>query len=463
MDSGMGWTPRLAGDGKPIYLAIADAIAADRDGGVLPPGTRLPPLRALAERLGLDFTTVSRGYAEARRRGLVVGRVGQGTFVCAAAVPAAEPVATAPVDMSMNAPPVPADTKVLERMRREMTECAADIPPRVMFGYGPNAGADEDRAAGLRWLGRRLSGLDTDRVLVCPGAQGALLALFSSLARPGDTVLCEALTYPGTKALAAHLGLRLVGVAMDDQGIEPDAFRAACDRHGARLLYCNPTLHNPTTVTWSAERRAEIVAIARHFGVSIVEDDAYGALPDHPPPPLAALAPDLTYHVAGLAKCLAPGLRVAYLAVPDRRLALRAAAAVRATAMAACPVTTRLATRWIASGLADAILDGIRAETRTRQHIARQLLPADSFRTADGAFHLWLSLPAGWRPSEFAEALRGARLIAAGADAFATVDDPPQGARLCLGTLNDADETRRALTVLAEVLDQTPALSQAVI
>ncbi|NFV78879.1 PLP-dependent aminotransferase family protein [Magnetospirillum aberrantis] len=462
MDSGKGWTPRLNGDGKPIYQAIADAIAADRDNGVLSPGTRLPPVRTLAERLGLDFTTVSRAYGEARRRGLVVGRVGQGTFVCAAP-PAAETAPATAIDMSMNAPPIPADSKMLERMRREMAECAADIPPRIMFGYGTTAGAGEDRAAGITWLNRRLEGLDQERVLVCPGAQGALLALFSSLARPGDTVLCEALTYPGAKSLAAHLGLKLAGVAMDDQGLRPDAFRAACETLGARVLYCNPTLHNPTTVTWSEARRVEIAAIARHFGVVIVEDDAYGMLAPQSPPPLAALAPDLTYHVAGLAKCLAPGLRVAYLAVPDRRLALRATAALRATSMAACPVTTRLATRWIASGLADALLHAIRAEARIRQGIARDILPADSFRTADGAFHLWLPLPAGWRPTEFADALRAARLIAAGTDAFAATDDAPQGARLCLGTLNGADETRRTLELLAELLDQAPALTRSVI
>ena len=75
------WMPALGRDGGPVYLAIAEAIAADIDEGRLLPGMRLPAQRALAEALGIDFTTVTRAYAEAGKRGLVEGRVGHGTYV----------------------------------------------------------------------------------------------------------------------------------------------------------------------------------------------------------------------------------------------------------------------------------------------------------------------------------------------------------------------------------------------
>ncbi|MFJ5489155.1 GntR family transcriptional regulator, partial [Hansschlegelia beijingensis] len=75
------WTPDLAVSGKPRYLAIADAVARDIETGRLSVGDRLPPQRTLAGRLTIDFTTVARGYVEARKRGLVESRVGQGTFV----------------------------------------------------------------------------------------------------------------------------------------------------------------------------------------------------------------------------------------------------------------------------------------------------------------------------------------------------------------------------------------------
>ena len=465
MEQAPGWTPKLDTKGKPVYLAIADAITDDIRLGILVPGTRLPPLRVLAEQLGLDFTTISRAYAEAGRRGLVVGRVGQGTFVQATMDRREEPEdgGVSIIDMTMNAPPSPANPQLLDRMRREMAGMALEMPSRHLLGYGNNAGAEEDRAAGFSWLAPRVPGIDLDRVVVCPGAQGAMLAVLSILTQPGDVVLSECLTYPGMKALAAHLGLRLVGIAMDSDGMLPDAFKAACDHHKPKALYCNPTLQNPTTITLSATRRAEIVQIARQFGVAIIEDDAYGMLAENAPPPVAAFGPDITYHISGLAKCVAPALRIAYLVAPDRLQAKRIATALRATMLTACTITAHFATRWINSGMAMAMCNGIRDEAQARQQIAREVLPANRFSGAACAFHLWLTLPDDWSQAEFSGYLRAKRLVVAGSDAFAVTLAPPEALRLCLGTLANRDETRRILSLLADLLDQPPALSRPVI
>ena len=93
-----------------------------------------------------------------------------------------------------------------------------------------------------------------------PGAQIAMLAVLTTLARPGDVILSERITYPGIKALAAQLGLILHGVACDAEGLLPDSLDEACRRLRPRLLYCNPTIQNPTTVTISPRRRAELAA-----------------------------------------------------------------------------------------------------------------------------------------------------------------------------------------------------------
>lgn len=465
MEHEMGWAPKLDKAGKPVYLAIADSIAEDIRAGILSAGTKLPPLRVLAERLGLDFTTISRAYNEAGKRGLVIGRVGQGTFVRAPTEPRPQVIDAVPaiIDMTMNAPPMPENPQLLERMRRDMADMALETSPRRFLGYGDNAGSEEDRAAGAFWLRHRLPDLAPESVIICPGAQGAMLALFSSLARPGDTILTESLTYPGMKALAAHLGLKLEGIAMDAQGLLPDAFKTACQQHAPKALYCNPTLQNPTTITLSAERRAEIVSIARQFGVAIVEDDSYGMLAENGPPPVAAFGPDITYHIAGLAKCVAPALRIAYLIAPDRRQSVRMIAALRATMLTASPISASLAARWINTGTATAALNGIRAEARARQQIAREILPASSFTSAPDAFHLWLRLPNDWSQAEFSGYLRAQRLAVAGSNAFAVTQTPPEALRICLGTLADRDETRRVLGLLADLLEQSPAWAQSVV
>src|SRR5580698_10033606 len=119
------WMPRLSRNSGPLYLAIADAVAADIAAGTLEPGMRLPPQRALADVLGIDFTTVTRAYAEARRRGLVEGRVGLGTYVRLRQ----KQVASVPgrvLDISMNLPPRFEDAALNARMQVGIEDVAGE-------------------------------------------------------------------------------------------------------------------------------------------------------------------------------------------------------------------------------------------------------------------------------------------------------------------------------------------------
>ena len=91
------------------------------------------------------------------------------------------------------------------------------------------------------------------------------------------------------RSIAAQLRLNLTGLPMDEDGILPDAFAEACERLKPKALYLNPTLQNPTTLTIPVRRREEICAVARKYHVPIVEDDAYGFIPQQGPAPLAAM------------------------------------------------------------------------------------------------------------------------------------------------------------------------------
>jgi DNA-binding transcriptional MocR family regulator len=456
------WTPSIDKTTGPVYLAIADALAADIQAGSLRAGDRLPPQRALASVLGIDFTTVTRAYAEARRRGLVDGKVGLGTYVRAKSTPQSRQLPSGLIDMSMNLPPRFDDPELTARMWSGLTELEGAGGLGLLLRYQEAGGTAADRAAGVSWLSERLPGLVPERVLVCPGAQGALLAVAFQLAAPGETVLAEALTYPGFRSLAGHLRLRLVPVAMDREGIDPAAFEELCRTEQPKALYCTPTLHNPTTATMSLARREAIVAVARRHQVPIIEDDAYGALPLKPLPPLAALAPDLVYHVAGLAKCLAPALRIAYLAVPNTRIAARITGVIRATTSMASPLTAALATRWIDDGTAEAVRKAIRTETAARRAIAREFLAGDGAEGEPEAFHIWLRLSEPWTRGEFSTRLRSVGIGVVGSDAFA-LDRPPEAVRLGLGAARDHAELIQSLGIVADMLGQSPAMSSMVV
>lgn len=453
------WYPDIPERNKPWYLAIADAIEDDIRKGRLAPLTRLPPQRELARVLDLDFTTVARGYVEAQRRGLIESRVGQGTFVREVNrkpdrrhAPAEELV-----DLSMNLPPETDDPALIVRMQSGLELIGQDVV--VLLRYQGFGGSRAAKDAASNWLGRRALVPAHDRLFITPGAHPALLGIIGTLAKPGDVVLCEAITYPGIKAIAAQLGVKLVGLPMDDDGIDAAALADACTRAGPKALYLNPTLQNPTTITIPEKRRSEIAAVARRHHLPIIEDDAYGFIPVDAPPPFAALAPELTWHVAGLAKCLGAGLRMAYVIAPEARSGWPVAAAIRAATVMTSPLTVALATRWIEDGTADAVLAAIREETKARQQLAAEILEPGTFKADPLSFNLWINLPDTWTRSAFVGHLRSTHIGLVASDAFTVGISPPEAVRVCLGGPSNRDAIRLALEYISHALAQSPAMA----
>jgi DNA-binding transcriptional MocR family regulator len=350
-------------------------------------------------------------------------------------------------------------------LARALGELAgADLADDLLHGYS-FAGHAAHRAAGARWLVRRGVDAELERTLVTGGAQHAMAMIFATLARPGDTVLCEAATYPGAKAFAELFGLELFGVEMDGEGLLPDALDAACRRTGARVLYTMPTVHNPMGVVLSEERRERVTEIARERGLSIVEDDSYGFLCESAPPPFAQLAPERTYFVTSLSKCLASGLRIGFLHAPAGVVSIveRLVTAGAALAWMAAPLMAELAARWIDDGTLERSIAEKRAESRARRELARKILPGIDPSADPASCHVWLALAAPWKGEDFAARAAQRGVSVTGPGAFVAGRAPvPVGVRLCLGTPSSRKELARGLELLREILsgrtDAWPAL-----
>ena len=458
------WSPTISGDAGPKYLAIVRALAEDIRAGRLLPGVRLPPQRVLAKHLNVDLTTVTRAFNEARRTGLIDAAAGRGSFVRGPvpAVEARRPDPSASVDLSMNMPPQPVASRLAERMQAGLSRLAGSPGFLDRMQYQDNAGTMADRAAAAQWLGRRLGPLPVQRVLVAGGAQVVLAAVLAALLKPGDALCVPVLTYPGLRMAAERRGVRLVPVACDEDGLDPEAFLDTCKAERPRALYLVPTLDNPTTATLPRARRARIAEVARAHGVAIIEDDAYGALPPDAPPPIASLAGDITWHVATLSKCVSPGLRIAYVAVPGTNEAVRLAAELRAISMMASPLTAALASQWIADGDLDAVVAAIRQENGLRQAVAREALRGLDVRAHPSGHHLWLRLPQPWRRGEFGAHARQLGLSVIQSDAFA-VGPAPDAIRVSLGAAPDAETLRYGLSLLATLLAHPPGAISTVV
>ena len=442
-----GWLRHVQRDGgRPIYLALVDALETAVRDGELQPGDQLPPQRAVAEQLDIDFTTVTRAYGAARARGLVEGAVGRGTFVRRRAADDEAGL----VDLSMNLPPPPRGVSLAALLKETTTAILDRTDVATLMAYHAGPGTPGQRAAGAAWLAPSLGEVALDRIVVCPGAQAALTAVLTTIARPGACIVVEPLTYPGLIALATRLGIRLAACPVNDQGFLPEALARLCAEERPAAIYVVPTTRNPVATTMGLARRREIAAIATAGDAWLIEDDPYSRLFDTPLPALASLVPERAFHIATLSKTLSPGLRTAFVVAPRGSMAEQVADGLRATVLMGSPLTTAVAVRWIRDGAAERVLAGVRLEARARRAMAAELLPM--VRGAAEGVHVWLDQPAGWdagRVSALALA-RGLSLVTA--DAFASTPDHPNGLRISLGGPTQASVLRAALGNVAALL-----------
>lgn len=440
------WRPHLSDHPGSPSERLVSALADDILEGKLEAGARLPAHRDLAWALKIGVGTVTKAYAVLERRGLTRSVKGRGTFVALV-----QGHRTGGIDLSFNQPPAMLSDRLL---RRTLSSIAKTVDPGLFTQYPPSLGHDEHRRLMAHWLNDLGMPADPERVVLTSGAQQALSVVFSVALRPGGTIFCEALTYPGVITLARFAGYRLVGVAMDEEGMIPAALEEALKNRpkGVRsaILYIMPTMQNPTTATMSAARREAIAEICQRHAITVVEDDVYSLTPLPGRPPIATLAPERTYYVNSLSKTVSPGLRIGSLVAPPGQLE-RLAAALRATLLSVSPLSCAVMERWMVEGTADTLRAAIRMEADRRTTLARGILGSAMRHSEIAGFHTFL-------PMKRAEADRVAAAAAAAGVAVtapraiaAERDNEESGLRLCLGAPSLPD-LRSGLTRIAALL-----------
>ena len=454
------WLGEIDPRGGPLYLQIVQSLEDGIAAGRLRVGDRLTPQRVVASHLGVDLTTVTRAYAEARKRHLLQAEGARGTFVAARKMDL-----VALVDLSLNIPPQPTTPDLQDLLRHGLAQVLLRADVDLLMTYHLAGGSEADRGAGARWLAPMLGELGPERVVASPGSQAALCALILACTRPGEVLLCEPLVYPGFRAAALQLGRRVEDVAIDDEGMLPSALEQVARRSGARVVYLNPTIQNPTTVTMPERRRRAIAKVAARLDLEIIEDDPYWLLADAAPPPLARLAPERVHYVSTLSKCLSPGLRTAFVVSPDAARQVAFLSALRSFSLMRAPLTAVLVTQWLHDGTAQRILAGVRTEARARQALAAQTLGGrigNPHMSRDG-IHLWLDLPSYWTARAFSRSARAEGLAITPSDAFSSGTTATNAIRISLGEGRDRKRMALALARLSGLLARKPAGEEAVV
>ncbi|MEM7041494.1 MAG: PLP-dependent aminotransferase family protein [Pseudomonadota bacterium] len=453
------WCPDLSTHSGPRYKALAEAIDAAIGEGALEPGRKLPPQRDLAYRLGVTVGTVSRAYALAEQRGLVRGEVGRGTFV--RSDDGAEGFRNRVMDgdddlikLTVNSQP---DDGIKHLVASSLNRLAgSNWPIGELLSYTPRIGLDKHREAAAGWASRIGTAFSPEQTLITGGAHQGIMTALAGLSRPGDTVLCEHLVYSGIKRIATRLGVNLLGVGLDHEGLGPDALDAACRASGARILIINPTAHNPTTYTMPEERRKAIATIAKRHDLILVEDDVYGHLPEDRPPPFVELLPERTVYITTASKIVAPNLRFGVLIAPERVFDRLADA--QSDLFLICPaLMAALFTQWLDDGTADDLVQRQRVEAAARQALAADCLAGIAYDAQPLSYHLWLPLPDPWRSSTLVNALsqRGVAVDPAFLFAVGPLAEP-HAVRISLSAAKTRERLRRALETVRDVLVAGP-------
>ena len=270
--------------------------------------------------------------------------------------------------------------------------------------YSTTEGDPELRAAIASRLSARGLPTEPDELLVTSGSQQALTLAATVLIEPGDAVLVEEPSYLAALQAFSLAGARVVPVACDEDGLDPDAVAAAAAAPPARQLYTIPTFHNPTGRTLPLERRRALASVAERHGLWLIEDDPYGELrfAGRAVAPLAAQpgAEDRTLALSTLSKVAAPGLRIGWVRAPH---ALRRALVVakQAADLHSSTVDQAAAARWLAAVDLDAHLAVLRAEYGRRRDalldgLAAALPPGSTHNRPEGGMFVWARLPDGW-------------------------------------------------------------------
>lgn len=442
----------------------------------LAPGDRLPSNRDLIRRHTVSPVTVARAVAVLAAEGAVVTRPGNGTFVAARSSLAAD----TPVDTSWQAvalagrsidahtitdllspPPADAITMAGGYLHRSLQPTKALGAALARAARRPDAW-DRAPTAGLealRALFARLSGgdVDPDNVLITGGGQDALSMAFRAIAAPGSPILVESPTYRGALAAARAAGLRPVPVPIDDDGIRPELLADAFATTGARLLYIQPTFHNPTGAVLSSQRRSQVIDIARAVGAFILEDDYARLLGQGGPLPRPLVADDrdgTVVYLTSLTKAASPSLRIgALIARGPVMHRLRATRLVddfflarpmqeAAIELLSTPAWERHL-RWLATALRERC-------TALAASLAREAPEWTLSRIPDGGLYLWVRLPTD-SPHRVADAARKRGVATSPGNGYFAAEPPGAYLRLSFAAAMDLAQLTEGARRLGEI------------
>ena len=423
---------------------LVDAFSSAIRSGELAPDEQLPPTRELAELASVNHLTAVRAYRKLRELGLVSAHVGRGTFVRGAGRGGAAAPGKVRDSIAWQRYALPEyeesyGDRVLAEMHqhvvtegmialsvgypskrifpvaelREATDAVLREQPGRALQYSDVQGVPEFCEQIAELSAARGAPEDPRDIVATNGASQALSVTMRALLEPGDAVACEDPSFMSVIRAVRGSGARILGVPVDEDGLDVDALEALLARNEIKALAIQPRLHNPTGRDLSSARRERLLALARRHGFFIVEDGIYGDLrfgsgphmgsdprrgsdPGSHPRSLRAEAPAHVVYCDSFSKTMSGGLRAGWVAasgpVLDRIIAEKRSDDIHSNTLTQLTIA-----RYLAGGRYAE--QATRARAFYREQCATLLEAIDEHFGADafylaplGGGHVWLTL-----------------------------------------------------------------------
>ncbi|OXC76517.1 aminotransferase-like domain-containing protein [Caballeronia sordidicola] len=405
------------------YERLASQIGALIERGDLPPGTRIPAIRAACDAYGVSPSTVFRAYYMLERQGLIVARPRSGYFVSAAAP-------GVPLHGAASTPDEPSKSVNISELVFEVLHSTRDMhtvalgsafmSPAVfpmqrlgkscalvnrstdlakMVAALPPGDDALRRQIALRYL---MTGMvvHVDEIIITSGALDALTLSLQVLTRAGDEIVIEKPTFYAALQAIERLQLKVVEIPVHPvEGHDMEALAQALDHHPIRACWFMTAFQNPTGATLSDTKKQALVALLAKYEVPLIEDDVYSELRFGPLPNRPAKFFDrrgLVLHCGSFAKSLAPGYRIGWAAAG--RFAERLERAKWMTTLSASVPAQRAIADYLEHGGYDRFLRKLRRDLAAQQaamlSAINRYFPAQSTAThPDGGYFTWVELP----------------------------------------------------------------------
>jgi DNA-binding transcriptional MocR family regulator len=410
---------------EPIYRQLIRHVRAQIESGALPPGTRLPASRDLAQQLNISRISVVNAYAELRAEGFLSAHAGRGTFIAGENGAGAAPSPTSNPATSTSEIPTTPDRSIREMMRMArkpgIISFAQGSPPIDFFpvqhlkeaintvlerdgaralgyelaeGYAPLRAAVRDYVSAL---GIRCS---SDQVLITGGTQQALDLVVQALLSEGDVLVTENPTYIGMIDIARTRRVQIHGISMDEDGMRLDMLENFILDNHPKLIYVMPSFHNPTGTVMPLHRRRQLLNLANDYHIPVLEDGVYHELrfEGESIPPLKALDENgIVLHASGYTKMLLPGTRIGYL-ISDNHHYERLVRVKQAADISTPSLNQRAIHLMLERGVLAQQLERNNRELRRRRDVAlaaaaKHLPPGSYWNVPSGGLYLWIQLP----------------------------------------------------------------------